>query len=212
MNASSNPKLPVQPGKPRTNYIFVDYENRQDVNLDLIADKPVKVFIVSGPRQTTMPRTLTKQIQKYHDQVVMLESESPAKNALDLVLAYHVGCEAKVDPDGYFHIVAKDKDYDALVKHLRVLDVRITRDEEFAKVSVFVDVLTMSLDQRADFVWERMGKNKDSQPGKKKTLLSAIRSICKKKLQETEVEQILERLIARKKIVVSGAGAVNYNF
>jgi hypothetical protein len=33
---------------PRFNYVFVDYENVQDVDLLLIRDKPVKVVLVVG--------------------------------------------------------------------------------------------------------------------------------------------------------------------
>jgi len=35
----------------RTNYIFIDYENVQDTDLDRIDGKPVKVVLVLGERQ-----------------------------------------------------------------------------------------------------------------------------------------------------------------
>jgi hypothetical protein len=46
---------------PRMNYIFVDYENVQDVDLDLIAGKAVKVFLVVGQRRKTLPALLASQ-------------------------------------------------------------------------------------------------------------------------------------------------------
>src|SRR5512147_833591 len=101
----------------RMNYIFVDYENVQELDLELIAGKAVKVFLVVGQRRKTLPSVLARNILLFHDQVTWIESEGASPNALDLVLAYNVGLQAKVDPKGYFHILAKDKDYDALIKH-----------------------------------------------------------------------------------------------
>lgn len=53
----------------RTNYIFVDYENVQAVDFDLIVGKPVKVFLVVGLRRKSLPSALARQIHRYHDQV-----------------------------------------------------------------------------------------------------------------------------------------------
>ena len=53
----------------RMNYIFVDYENVQEVDLDLIVGKAVKVFLVVGQRRKTLPSLLARQIHQYHDQV-----------------------------------------------------------------------------------------------------------------------------------------------
>lgn len=195
----------------RTHYIFVDYENVQELDLDLIQGKRVKVFLIVGPRQKSLPYALTKQIHKYHDQVQLIESESAAKNALDLVLAYHVGFEAKSDPEGCFHVLAKDKDYEALIKHLRALGFRATRDEAFAKVSALVDVSQLTLDERVKWVVERLAKNKVSRPGRKKTLLTSIHALCQKKLTDAEVERVFDRMVALKHIAVTTDGHVTHN-
>ncbi len=66
--------MPTDP-PVRTNYIFVDYENVQDVDLDLIAGKAVRVFLVVGLRRKSLPAALARQIHKFHDQVTWIESE-----------------------------------------------------------------------------------------------------------------------------------------
>jgi hypothetical protein len=195
----------------RTHYIFVDYENVQELDLELIEGKRVKVFLIVGSRQKSLPIALTKQIHKYHDQVQLVESESPGKNALDLVLAYHVGFQAKTDAEGCFHVLAKDKDYDALIKHLRALGVRATRDEAFAKVSALMDASQMTLEERVKWVIERLAKNNASRPGRKKTLLANIHALCQKKLPDADVERIVERLIGLKKVTISPQGHVTYS-
>lgn len=194
----------------RSNYIFVDYENVQELNLDLIAGKAAKVFLIVGNRRKSLPSDLARQIHKYHDQVGWIESEGASKNALDLVLAYHVGLQAKVDPVGYYHILSKDKDYDALIQHLRAQKIFASRDEDFARIPVLVDVALLTLDERVALVLERFRKNKVSRPAKKKALLSTIGAFCHKELAPSDIEQIVEAMITRKLIVINAQGGVTY--
>ena len=194
----------------RTNYIFVDYENVQNLNLDLIAGKPVMVLFIVGPRQKSLPAVLSKQIHKYHDQVEWIESEGASRNALDLVLAYRVGVQAKADPGGYFHILSKDKDYDALIKHLRAQHLRACRDEVFSEISALVELSKMSISERVAWVIERIEKNQASRPKNKKSLLTTIHAICRKELSAEEVEKILNRLVALKKVEFNAQGLAIY--
>ena len=64
--------------------------------------------------------TLARKLLKYAGQVALVETGRSGKNALDLVLAHYLGEARKADPQGYFHIVSKDKDFDALIGHLKV--------------------------------------------------------------------------------------------
>ena len=194
----------------RMNYIFVDYENVQEVDLDLIVGKAVKVFLVVGQRRKTLPSLLARQIHQYHDQVTWIESEGATNNALDLVLAYHVGLQAKADPKGYFHILARDKDYDALIKHLRANSILASRDDEFARIPALVTMTRLSLEERVKWVVERFQKNKASRPKRKQSLLTTVRSFCRKELSDEEVQQIVTALVARKLIELTPQGEVVY--
>jgi hypothetical protein len=194
----------------RTNYIFIDYENIQDFDLDLIAGKPVRVFLVVGSRRKNIPTALTKQLHRYHDQVEWIESEGASKNALDLVLTYHVGLQAKADANGYFHILSRDKDYDALIKHLRANKILANRDEVFAKIRSLVNFCKLTLDESVELVAEKLKNPKVTRPQKRKTLLSAIHAWLHKELSEAEVERVLEALIKKKFIELSDKQAVIY--
>ena len=194
----------------RINYIFVDYENVQEVDLDLIAGKAVKVFLVVGQRRKSLPSLLARQIHQYHDQVTWIESEGATHNALDLVLAYHVGLQAKADPKGYFHILARDKDYDALIKHLRANSILASRDDEFARIPALVAMTRLSLEERVKWVVERFQKNKASRPKRKQSLLTTIHSFCRKELSDEEVQQIVTAMVAKKLIELTPQGEVVY--
>jgi hypothetical protein len=195
----------------RMNYIFVDYENVQEVDLDLIAGKAVKVFLVVGHRRKTLPSLLARQIHKYHDQVAWIESEGATNNALDLVLAYRVGLQANADPKGYFHIVARDKDYDALIKHLRANNILASRTHEFARIPALVAMTRLSLEERVKWVVERFEKNKANRPKRKKTLLTTVHSFCRKEFSDEEVERIVSDMVAKKMIELTPKGEVVYH-
>ena len=188
-----------------------DNENVQEVDLDLIAGKAVKVFLVVGQRRKTLPSLLARQIHQYHDQVTWIESEGATNNALDLVLAYNVGLQAKADPKGYFHILARDKDYDALIKHLRANSILASRDDEFARIPALVAMTRLSLEDRVKWVVERFQKNKVSRPKRKKSLLTTIGSFCRKELSDEEVQQIVTAMVAKKLIELSPQGEVVYH-
>ena len=196
----------------RTNYIFVDYENVQQLDLDLVAGKAVKVFLVVGAQRKNLPLALSKQILKHHDQVQLIESDGASRNALDLVLAYHVGAAVKADPEGYFHILAKDKDYDALIQHLQADKILASRREVFEKIPALIDMRRLSLGERVDWVMERLKKNQASRPTRRKTLLSNIHAFCRKELTEAEVLKIFDTMVQRKMITVTPPEKIAYSF
>lgn len=195
----------------RTNYIFVDYENVQELDLDLIAGKAVKVFLIIGQHRKSMGTNLSKQIHKYHDQVEYISSEGAGRNALDLVLSYYVGAQVRADPKGYFHILSKDKDYDALIKHLRANGILACRDEAFANIPALMSMGLLSLNERVKLVAGRFEKNTASRPKRKKTLLTTIHAFCRKELSDGDVQAIMDAMVAGKMIALSEKGEVTYN-
>lgn len=192
---------------PRTNYIFVDFENVHEIDLQLIAGKQMQVVLVIGERQKSLPMALVKQVHQFHAQVQFVEVGCSGKNALDLVLAYHIGLQAASNPDGYFHILSKDKGFDALVKHLRSQGVAVTRDEVFTAISGLKDVLTLSLKERVDLVKDRLVKmkvdDKDGRPKKEKTLYSMIHALFRKQLPNDEVTAVIRGLKKNQWIEIS---------
>ena len=120
----------------RTHYIFVDYENIHEVELDLIADRPAKVILVLGERHKKLPVDLVKKLLKYPTQVRLVEAGRSGKNALDFVLAYLIGVQATTDRTGHFHILSRDKGFDALIEHVKKNDIFADRHESFAKIPV----------------------------------------------------------------------------
>lgn len=206
----------------RTNYIFVDFENTQDIELDLIADKPVKVFLILGGKQERLPVALVKTLIKYSSQIQVIETEQTGNHALDFVLACQIGVQSVADPKGYFHIFSRDKGFDAVILHLREQKILGARHEEFAKIPVLVNAAMFSTDEqltvptklsateRVTQIAERLSKPKATRPAKRKTLFTYVAANFKKLLSDTEVEAIIAGLVKAKVLSITTDGKVEY--
>ena len=189
----------------RTNYIFVDFENVQETALDRIAHKPVKVALVLGERHKYLPIELVKKLLKYHAQVALVETGRSGKNALDLVLAQHIGEAKKTDPHGYFHIVSKDKDFDALIGHLKDNGTLAARHAGFNEIPVLMNVA-----ERVKLLAKLFKANHNNRPKRRKTLESQIQMVFGKTLSLGEVEDTIRALVTEKIIALSEKGEVAY--
>ena len=115
-------------------YVFVDFENVQAVKLELIRGRPVMVIMVVGKDQTKVPLDLVAQLMEHSSQVRLVRTEVKGKNALDFVLSAEVGAQGVVDTKASFHIVSRDKGFDALVAHFRSMGREAARHDAFVKV------------------------------------------------------------------------------
>ena len=193
----------------RTNYIFVDFENIHEVNLDLIADKPVVVILVLGKQNTKLPVELVKKIHQYSAQVRLVETGHAGRNALDFVLAYHIGRQAVTDATGYFHILSGDNDFAALILHLKDNDIFAARHEEFGKIPV-LQAKPPPLDERVKLLTAHFDKHKTNRPKKEKKLRSHIHTRFAEKLSDAELDATIKELTDSKVIGITPAGAVTY--
>jgi PIN domain len=194
----------------RTNYIFIDYENVREIDLGLVEGKPVKVILATGKQQTTLPKGLVKDLLRLRDQVSLVENEYVGKNALDFVLVYEIAKQAIADPKGFFHVVSKDKGFDALVKHLHAQKIMAARIERFSDIPVLIDANKLSVQELADRYLSRLQRNQGSLATRKKTLLTQINGHFNKQLHETKLESVVSELIKRKLLTVSPTDAVSY--
>ncbi len=193
----------------RTQYVFVDYENVQNVDLELVAGKAVVVELILGEQHTKLPLEMVERLLKYPQQVKLVKAGKSGRNALDFVLAYRVGVASAADPKGFFHIVSRDTGFDALILHLRQHHILARRDETFAKAFA-TEAPPVTPADRAKVVIERLKKNKTNRPKRKTTLLSQINSYFGKKLTDPELEAMLQTLTKERVIEVGEKGEVSY--
>jgi len=190
---------------PRVNYIFVDFENVQETDLDRIAQKPVKVTLVLGQQHKKLPVPLVRKLLQYANQVDLVETGRCGKNASDLVLANYIGEVKKADPHGYIHILSKDKDFDALVGHYKMNGTFAARHTSFSEVPVL-----MNVHERATLIASNFEPDSSSRPKSRKTLAAHIQALFGKALSQEEVEATIKRLIADEVIEVSDKDEIGY--
>lgn len=179
-------------------YIFVDFESVQDINLALIECKAVKVFLFIGTQQNKMDVELMMQAHRLHDQVEIIKMECAGKNALDFVLAHQTGLQAAADPEGFIHILSKDKGFDALVKHLKGKKIQATRSEAFAKIPVLKGENKATPNERLVQAKSRLSTmnhdGTDIRPKKRKTLGNKLQDIFQKMLSNEELKQLIAQM------------------
>lgn len=194
----------------RTHYIFVDFENIHEVDLELVAGKPVVVVLVLGERNKKLPVDMVKKLLKYPAQVRLVEAGGSGRNALDFVLAYRIGVESVANPKGFFHVVSRDKGFDPLIRHLKDNHILAERHESFAKAFGVSGGTLASLQERIKVVTERLTKNKKNRPKREKTLRSQINAYFGKQLSERELTEMQLALIGAKLVEITPQGAVIY--
>lgn len=189
----------------RTNYIFVDFENVQETDWERIAGKPVKVVLVLGEQQSKLPVAFVKKLLRFASQVQLVETGRSGKNALDMVLAHYVGAIRVADPTGYFHIVSKDKGFDALVGHLNDNKARARRHASFSEIPVL-----MNSDERVSLVSRQLTENTNGRPKKRKALENRIEVAFGRALSPAEVQDTIQGLVREKTVLLSDTDEVVY--
>jgi len=121
-----------------THFIFVDFENVQDVDLERVRGKPVHVTLLIGAKQTKVPTKLATQLHAFAAQVKPIEVGGSGRNALDLTLAMYLGREIEQHPEANFVIVSRDQDFDPMLTHLENAGAHVERVPSFAAVSAFL--------------------------------------------------------------------------
>jgi hypothetical protein len=187
----------------RNNYIYVDYENVHEADFGRLAGRPAHVTLVLGERHKTLPVALVKLIQRHASQITLIETGLTAKNALDFVLACEVGAQTARDPLGFFHILSRDKGFDAVIRYLKSRDIFAARRESFAEIPVL-----MNSSERLTVLRELIHEKKAGFPAKRKTLESFVQSTFGKAMTPEEVEETINALIKAKLVMISETAEV----
>jgi len=190
---------------PRVNYIFVDFENVHETELDRIAQKPVKVILVLGEQHKRLPVPLVRKFLQYASQVQLVETGRSGKNAADLVLANYIGEVRKADPHGYIHIISEDKDFDALIGHYKNNGALAARHACFSEIPAL-----MNQAERLQLLCNQLRANPNNRPRKRVTLESQIQAVFGRVLSSGEVQSAIQGLVANKILTLGEKGDVSY--
>jgi hypothetical protein len=191
-------------GTMRTNFIFVDFENVQPKDIDLLKGGPFKVKVFLGPNQSKVPVALAAALQTLGNNAEYVLLETAGNNAVDFHIAYYIGVLSSEEPTAYFHIISKDTGFDPLIKHLRGRKIFAQRSTCIADMAYFKSALAATSEAQVDVVVADLIRRQASRPRTQKSLLGTLHALFKKELSEQQLSQLLAKLCARGVVKVEG--------
>jgi len=191
------------------NYVLIDFENIQPRNLSLLETLPFTVLVFIGANQAKLPRHVVVAMQALGDSAKYIEIDGNGPNALDFHIAYYIGQLVAADPDGYFHIISKDKGFDPLVRHLKGKKIRIRRENDLAEIPTLRIPKKAKKDDKIDAIVRNLIGRGQSRPRKVRTLQNTISNLVSEELSDSELAGLIRELQQRKHIVVTD-GNIRY--
>ena len=186
-----------------TNYVLIDYENVHPRNLELLAEHPFKVFVFVGQNQAKIPFDLADSMQLLGKEARYIKIAGSGQNALDFHIAFYIGELAAAEPDAYFHVISKDKGFDPLIRHLKDRKIRVQREKDLGQIPVLQLPARASIDEKIAAIVKNLGGRGQSRPRKVRTLQNTINSLFTRKLDDRELNQLINEMKKRKLIVIN---------
>jgi len=118
-----------------TAYVLIDFENVQPKELGAFGGGGYKVMVFVGQGQASIPVGLASALQELGGAGSYIQIEGRGPNALDMHIAYYIGRIAATDPGAVFHVISRDRDYDPLIRHLKVRHIECTRWKSIAEIN-----------------------------------------------------------------------------
>jgi hypothetical protein len=188
-------------------YLYIDYENVQDINIDVFK-KTIKVSIIVGKDQTKIPVELIQKTQPFGNTVQWIQVSGKGRNALDFFIAYFLGKDVASDREKTFIIYSKDTGYDPLINHLKQSGIKAKRIVSFQELS---NKQVIKIDEaEVKKVIESLKKVAAIKRPKKKSSLTGFITSLLKSMPKHEIDKIIEDLFI-KKIVYEENGVIKYS-
>lgn len=197
--------------------VFVDYENVPEIDLGLVAEKPVHVTLLIGKNQKKIDLALVRQIHRLASQVELIEVGVTGRNALDLTLALYLGQALQNHPAARFCIVSKDKDFDGMIAHLKERKTPVTRHESFAALPFFppskkpvVSAKSAPADRRTKEVARLSDTSLMNRPSTHKRLLADLKAHLGPDTTDDLAADVIRELTDKKVLQIDAQSRVRY--
>jgi hypothetical protein len=209
--------------------LLVDYENIGKIDLGSIP-AGVRVPFFFGASQKSVPTEFLKAALRLGERFVPIDIEGQGKNALDFHIAFYLGEYLTRSPDTSCVILSKDKGFDPLIRHLVRRGFAVRRANSIAEAlgaralpaaaprgagAARPAAVRMAAqgDGGALLAEARQllaGTQKIRRPRKRKGLIAVLHSHFSKKVPESELQGLVDKLIARGELSESH-GAITYH-
>ncbi len=188
-------------------YLYIDYENVQDVKIDVI--KPTtKVTIIVGKDQTKVPIELVQKTQPFGNAVEWIRVNGKGRNALDFFIAFFLGKDVATNNEKTFIIYSKDTGYDPLINHLKKSGIKVKRIVSFHELG---QNKAIKIDEAGiKKVKESLIKVAANKRPKKRNSLTGFITALLKSTPKQNIDNIIEDLFIEK-IIYEENGIIKYS-
>ncbi|HRV94230.1 MAG TPA: PIN domain-containing protein [Anaerolineae bacterium] len=190
--------------------LLVDFENVQQVDLARL-DETYEIIIFVGATQKSIPIELVVNAQKLGSRIEWQRVDASGSNALDFFITCQLGRVLETSPQLHCLVLSKDKGFDPLLRHLNKIGLKCKRLNSLLELDPNA---TQADEANPNYkrVVELLGKSeKKSRPRKLKTLSQHISSMFQKKINQTEIDRIIDILFANK-LISETNGIITYEF
>lgn len=212
------------------NHVFVDLENVKTVDCSVIGSNNLRLYLFLGPHNKKLDIAVVECLLENAQTVQMIRSPKLGKNALDFVLAYHLGQAVLTEPTAHFHIISKDTGFDALIDLLKSKNIKAKRHPDWSALSLQAAPTAptaialaaklptkpsptpaeSSLSAAAAKMLETLKKAPKSRPKKTKSLVTFAREFSGKDKPDTEAEKLIAELNLATALEIDEKGNVSY--
>lgn len=189
-------------------YLYVDYENVQDLKVDEI-NKATKIMIVVGENQSKMPIDLIQKTQPLGNAVEWIQVNGKGRNALDFFIAFYLGKDVAINKGKKFFIYSKDTGYDPLIDYLKKSGIKVKRIVNLQELSLKKQI--MIDETKIIMVKESLIKTAEKKSPKKKSSLIGFIGAQHKGMSKKDIDSIVEHLF-KKRIISEENGMIKYSF
>jgi len=191
--------------------LLVDFENVQPTDLSQLKEQ-ASVVIFVGANQRSVPMELVSSAQELGNRIQWHRIEGNGRNALDFHIACHLGRMLERSPKTRCTVLSKDKGFDPLLRFLKKEGMEVRRINSMLELDPRETPVDPSGDPHYQRVLEVLGKSdKKNRPRRLRTLSQYIASIFQKKLEEEEINRIIDLLFVNKLISESN-NSITYEF
>jgi len=160
------------------------------------------VIVFVGDTLKSIPSDLGFAMQSCGHNAEYIQITDNGRNALDFRIAYYLGTMTNnANVNDRFFVVAKDKGYDPLVKHLCAKDIEIWRIENLLQIAIGLVPPT----KKTDIIIQNLnGRPPKNRPAKLTALKNSINSLFGNGLGKDKLDGLVESLKMRRYITVNG--------
>ena len=186
----------------KNNYILIDYENVQPVNLEILNGHKFKLIVFVGANQKNVAFDFVAAMQNLGDSASYQKISGNGSNALDFHIAFYLGELAASDENAVFHVISRDKGFDPLLTHLRSRKIFARRRDDVSEIS-FIKVSTCkTFDEKIQAIVASLASRGPSRPRKVSSLLNTVNALFLKTLDDAEQNALVAELQRRKCIEI----------